>query len=102
MTLVSTATWSGALPAPRQQYQRTSFTPGATDGWTMTAVGMGVSDGAAASDGDCVMERPGDAAWSGTAAVNAARTAATDNAAARTKRDFIAHLVWFGDGRSGT
>src|SRR3954451_529223 len=54
MTFFSTLTCFGSFPVPRQQYQRTSFTPGATDsGATMRGVGAGVPDasGDASSDG---------------------------------------------------
>jgi len=51
IAFVSTATCYGASPAPRQQYQRTTVTPGATDcGATMTGVGAGVTDGSADVD----------------------------------------------------
>src|SRR3954447_409411 len=54
ITFFSTLTCVGSSPAPRQQYQRTTLTPGTTDcGATMTGVGAGVPDasGDASSDG---------------------------------------------------
>src|SRR3954452_16010492 len=54
MTFFSTLTCLGSSPVPRQQYQRTTFTPGATDcGAMTTGVGAGVPDasGDASSDG---------------------------------------------------
>src|SRR3954465_10914801 len=45
MTFFSTLTCVGSSPAARQQNQRTTLTPGATDcGATMTGVGAGVPD----------------------------------------------------------
>ena len=43
ITLASTSTWDGSLPAPRQQYQRTAVTPSPTVvGPAKNVVGCGV------------------------------------------------------------
>src|SRR3954447_16485655 len=56
ITFFSTLTCVGSSPAPRQQNQRTTLTPGATDcGATITGVGAGVPEASgsveASSDG---------------------------------------------------
>src|SRR6476646_3238328 len=63
MTFFSTLTCFGSSPAPRQQYQRTSLTPGATDsGATITGVGGGVPEASAVASslgGGCVASDEG-------------------------------------------
>src|SRR6476469_7575865 len=60
-TCCSTATCSGELPAPRQQNQRTSVTPGGTDAGPVTNV-VGWGDGLAS--GDCAHTGAAEAASS--------------------------------------
>src|SRR5690242_1119200 len=87
----STATCSGASPAPRQQNQRMTVVPGFC-GPTTTGVGIGVAEGAADSDAVWPI-RDGEAACNGPAAASAAMTTAAQIAAGRTRRDFMLHLV---------